>query len=102
LLNVSVGYLLGESFETDPVLRESLGTWNSWVDSTPGLDAGIANRIKKDWQEDYGRSRKQATASLTSQRANNGVMGSADWDKKYQETMKKSKGGNGAQQQGFF
>jgi hypothetical protein len=44
------------------VLRESLGTWNSWVDSTPGLDAGLANRIKKDWQEDYGRSQKQAAA----------------------------------------
>lgn len=102
LLNVSVGYLLGETFETDPVLRESLGTWNYWVDSTPGLDAGIANRIKKDWQEDYGRSRKQAAASLASLRDKNGAMRNADWDKKYQEALKKTKGGNSAEQQRFF
>lgn len=102
LLSVSVGYLLGEAFETDSVLRESLGTWNSWVDSTPGLDAGIANRIKKEWQEDYGRSRKPAAASLVSLRDINGGMRSTDWDKKYQEAMKKTKGGNGAQQQRFF
>jgi transcriptional regulator with XRE-family HTH domain len=102
LLNISVGYLLGEGFETDPVLQESLGTWNSWVDSTTGLDAAIANRIKKDWHDDYSRSRKQAAASIASQRNNNGAMRGADWDKKYQEALKKAKGGNGAQQQGFF
>jgi transcriptional regulator with XRE-family HTH domain len=102
LLNVSVGYLLGETFETDPVLRESLGTWNSWVDSTPGLDAGVANRIKKEWQDDYGRSRKQAAGSLVSPRDNNGVMRGADWDKRYQDAIRNGKGRNGAQQQGFF
>jgi hypothetical protein len=77
-------------------------TWNSWVDSTPGLDAGVANRIKKDWQEDYVRSRKQAAVSLASLRDTNGAMRNADWDKKYQEALKKAKGGNGAKQQGFF
>lgn len=102
LLNVSVGYLLAEAFETDPVLQESLGTWNAWVDSTSGLDAGLANRIKKDWQEDYGRSRKQASASIASQRNNHGAVRAADWDKKYQDALKKGKGGNGAQQQRFF
>ena len=74
----------------------------AFVDSTSGLDAGIANRIKKEWQDDYGRSRKQASASVASQRNNNGAMRATDWDKKYQDALKKSKGGNGAQQQGFF
>ena len=88
LLNVSVGYLLGETFETDPALRESLGTWNNWVESTPGLDAGVANRIKKEWQDEYGRGKKEAAVGVASLRSTNGAMHVGDWDKRYQQEIK--------------
>jgi len=101
LLNVSVGYLLGETFETDPLLRESLGTWNSWVEATPGLDAGIANRIKKDWQDEYARGRKQAVG-VASQRNTNGAMHAGDWDQRYQQATKSGERANAAQQKRLF
>jgi len=47
LLGVSVGYLLGETIETDPVLTESLATWNAWIENTPNIQAAPANRIKR-------------------------------------------------------
>ncbi len=102
LLNVSVGYLVGESFETDPVLRDSLAAWSNWVESTPGLDAGVANRIKREWQEEHGRRRKQAAAGVSSLRSTDEAMRNSDWDKKYQEAPRSRKGGHGAEQKELF
>jgi len=49
------------------------------VDSTPGLDAGVANRIKKEWQDEHGRNRKQAAIGVASLRNTKGAMRDADW-----------------------
>src|SRR2546425_8076838 len=49
LLCVSVGHLLGETIETDPVLTASTATWHSWVDNTTGLDARTAVAIRTEW-----------------------------------------------------
>jgi hypothetical protein len=102
LLKVSVGYLLGETFDTDPVLQGSLGTWNSWVESTTGLDAGVANRIKKEWQDEYVGGRKQAAVGLASLRNTNGAMHAEDWDQRYQQATKSGERANAAQQKRLF
>ncbi len=70
--------------------------------STLGLDACIANRIKRDWQEEQGRNRKQAAGAVASFRASNGAMRIPDWDKKYQEALKAEEGGKRAEQKGLF
>ena len=102
-LGVSVGFLLGETFETDPVLTESLATWNKWVEDTPGLDAAIANRIKKDWHDEYGRGRKQMAGSTSSFRNTVGAMREGDWDSRYQEaTRVKGNNRDRAKQTGLF
>jgi transcriptional regulator with XRE-family HTH domain len=102
LLNVSVGYLLGETVETDPVVSESLATWNSWVDSAPGLDASVTNRIKREWQDGYLRSRKETAVGVVSFRNTKAAMSASDWDKKYQEALRSGKGIKREQQKGFF
>lgn len=100
LLGVSVGYLLGETIETDPVLTESRATWNSWIENAPNLQAAVANRVKRDWQEDYSRTRKEPLAA--SFRNMSGIMREADWDKLYQEALKKERGNHRGQQAGLF
>lgn len=89
LLNVSVGYLLGERTEIDLGIAESLSSWNSWIEKTDQIDAKIANRIKKDWQEEHNFNKKQDT--VLSFRNANGVMREIDWDSRYQEALKAGK-----------
>lgn len=87
-LRVSVGHLLGESQETDPVLTESLASWRSWIDTTPGLDAATAVKIKDDWQEQHAKIRMQLSAA--SFRNSGGAMRAEDWKRLYQEARSSS------------
>ena len=57
ILGESVSYLIGESEEADPIWIESKPSWHAWATTTPGLDAGVAIRIKDDWCDQY-RSQK--------------------------------------------
>jgi transcriptional regulator with XRE-family HTH domain len=100
-LGVSVGYLLGETVDSDPILTESLAAWNTWIESTEKLDARVAIKIKRDWKDEYGKSRRQ-TVGVASFRSINVVMRETDWDKKYQEGLRLVKGDNRAEQQGLF
>jgi transcriptional regulator with XRE-family HTH domain len=91
LLNVSVGYLLGETPEVDPTFVESMNSHRRWIQKTPGLDAGTAQEIADEWKHRYGVNR--AESSLISRRDTQAkrqqvAMSEADWDKLYQEKGK--------------
>ena len=45
-LGERVAFLLGEAEETDSVWIESNASWRSWIEETPGLDAGVALRLR--------------------------------------------------------
>jgi len=45
-LGERVGYLIGESEETDPIWIESHASWRAWIEKTPGVEASTALRIK--------------------------------------------------------
>jgi len=83
LLGVSVGFLLGESQDADPVLTESRATWRARVRETSGLDAEIAVSIQEDWQLSYKRKAHQPT--VASFRNVQKAMTATDWDKLYQQ-----------------
>ena len=59
MLGVSVGYLLGETADSDPVMMQSLASWRSWLDATPGLDASLAMTLRDEWKDEYLRDRRQ-------------------------------------------
>jgi len=99
LLDVSVGYLLGESVDTDPIVTESLCNWRSWVDETTGLEASIANRVKGDWQDEYERTRKEV-AVVSFRKPDKRVMEKIDWDKMYKAAVERRP--NHVQQPGLF
>lgn len=90
-LDVSIGFLLGETSDTDPVIAESLASFRAWTESTTGIEASVANQLCRDWQEEYQRSRREPQlASLRS--IANRALSQADWDRRYQEATKVRKG----------
>jgi transcriptional regulator with XRE-family HTH domain len=84
LLCVSVGYLLGETMETDPVLTASNATWHSWIGSKPELDARTAVHLRTEWMEQH-RKDWQQQRSLRSHRTakSKEPMRERDWDELY-------------------
>jgi transcriptional regulator with XRE-family HTH domain len=90
LLDVSVGYLLGESVETDPIWVESNAAWRRWVDNATSADASIALKIRDDWRHDYGSIKKEQGSEKSLRKAV-GLMREPDWDKAYQNAAKKDR-----------
>jgi transcriptional regulator with XRE-family HTH domain len=90
ILGESVGYLIGESEEADPIWTESKASWHAWATGTPELDASIAIKIKDEWCDQY-RSQK-AQPGVASFRRPVRAMGKTDWDLLYKETLRKPNG----------
>ena len=86
-LGERVAFLLGEEEQNDPVWVESNASWHSWIEKTPGLDAQIVIRMRDDWRNEYAEEKreKQNHASF---RKSSRRMREADWDKRYQRTIK--------------
>ena len=90
ILGESVAYLIGESEEADPIWIESKASWHAWATTTPGLDAGVAIKIKDDWCDQY-RSQK-VQPGVASFRRQVRAMGKTDWDSLYKNELAKSNG----------
>jgi transcriptional regulator with XRE-family HTH domain len=88
LLGISVGYLLGESREADPVWINSHSTWRHWI-RTPGIEAGLAYELKEEWEAGYIRSMGQREPSYASHRNEISARQEKDWDIEYQKRMKR-------------
>lgn len=88
LLGVTVGYLLGESKEADPVWIESHASWRKWI-RTPGIDANLAYELKEEWEAEYVRKTGQHEPSYASHRGSDmTVQSEKDWDRSYQKRSK--------------
>jgi len=46
-LGERVGYLIGESEESDPIWIDSHASWRSWIDKTTGVDAATALKVAR-------------------------------------------------------
>jgi transcriptional regulator with XRE-family HTH domain len=88
LLGVSVGYLLGDSKEADPVWIDSQAAWRKWT-RTPGIEAGLANDIREDWEAEYLLKTGQLEPSYTSHRNEIAPRQEKDWDIEYQKRLKR-------------
>lgn len=86
LLSVSVGYLIGEDEDSDPVLVESKASWYSWAtDGTP-RDLGIAVRIRTKWHDSYKAQKLEESVSSSRKPAK--AMQARDWQALYQKEAK--------------
>jgi transcriptional regulator with XRE-family HTH domain len=87
VLSTSVGFLLGESEESDPIWINSMISWRQWADSSPVI-LKLALELKDDWREEYRiRRAEQSTASF---RKSNEALSVADWDARYLKRKKKA------------
>lgn len=100
-LGERVGYLLGESEESDPVWIQSHMSWRSWIDKTEGIDASVALTIRDTWRREYAMLRRDQV-SVASFRKSVPLMRESDWDKRYQEVRKPRKGNAHALQAGLL
>ena len=86
-LGTTVGFLIGESEEADPIWVESNDSWRKWV-NTSKLDAKIAIDLRDEWRHEYNMNRaEQTTASF---RKSFKALSEVDWDKRYQQRAKKA------------
>lgn len=88
LLGVSVGYLLGDSKEADPVWIDSEASWRKWT-RTPGIEAGLANDIREDWEAQYLLKAGQLEPGYASYRNEIFPRREKDWDIEYQKRAKR-------------
>jgi hypothetical protein len=89
LLRVSVGHLIGESEEDDPIWIESNASWTSWMlDGTP-KDGGITLTIRNEWRANHQAWRSEET--ISSSRKTVRAMKTTDWQKLYRERSPKGK-----------
>jgi transcriptional regulator with XRE-family HTH domain len=88
LLGESVGYLIGESEQADPVLISSQASFHEWVDMNPEVPAREALRMRSAWRDEYRLSKTQPVS--VSFRRRTEPMGVADWDRLYRETHRKA------------
>jgi transcriptional regulator with XRE-family HTH domain len=88
LLGVSVGYLLGDSKEADPVWIDSQASWRKWT-RTPGVEAGLANDIREDWEAEYIMKAGKLEPSYASHRNELLPRHEKDWDIEYQKHLKR-------------
>jgi transcriptional regulator with XRE-family HTH domain len=89
-LGERVGYLIGESEETDPIWIESHASWRAWIEKTPGIEAATALRIKDEWRHEYATTRRERLTA-TSHRSSLKRMTEPDWDKRYQQASNQKK-----------
>jgi hypothetical protein len=81
-LGTSVGYLLGEAEDSDPIWLESNAAWRQWVDSTPEVNASVALAVRDEWRHEFHLNRSEL--STVSFRKSNKALSKVDWDARYQ------------------
>ncbi len=96
LLSTQIGYLMGEAEEADPVWVASMASWRQWIAKTTGIDASVAHAMQENWSDEYRTVTRVHDPSLTSYRSAPQIMKEEDWDARYQQIVKGSRG-----QQGF-
>lgn len=97
-LRVSVGYLLGEAPQVDPIITESRISWVRWLKASPRIDGVLAVEIKEDW-ENEARYARAASIGSARNRVGTTAMKVADWDRRYRKKVEIK--GNGPQQRLF-
>lgn len=91
LLRVSVGHLMGENDEDDPVWVESHASWKSWMLDGSPKDGGVALRMRDTWRAQYDAVKFEE--SIASSRRPLRAMSVLDWQKVYaDQTDGKSSG----------
>src|SRR6266446_6077816 len=84
LLSVRIGYLLGETTESDPVIMQSRASWHAWIEGNPSVEAVYANGVWREWEEEDRQSRR--ASQLASMRSpERKPKSQADWDRRYQK-----------------
>jgi len=91
VLGVTVGYLLGESADSDPILAASMAGGHKWVTSTSGIEARDAMELKELWTENYLRKRHgefltglhNRKSKRNAQQSHLRAMTEEDWDNLY-------------------
>src|SRR5664280_1137696 len=92
-LGATVGYLIGDSEETDPIYVETHASFMRWINSSE-VDAKIAWSVRAEWRQEYGMNRSELTTA--SFRKSFTALTEVDWDQRYQRRLKKA-GTNGTQ-----
>lgn len=92
-LGATVGYLIGDAEETDPIWVETHASWRRWIDSNE-VDAKTAVSLRDEWRYEYGMNRAESTTA--SFRKSFTALSEVDWDQRYQRRTKKA-GANGTQ-----
>ena len=92
-LGVSVGHLLGETRQLDPVIVESTASWNQWLKESGLIDGALAVEIKDEWEGKVMSARAASVGSARNQ-AGTSVMTMADWDRRYQKKARPSRNGS--------
>jgi transcriptional regulator with XRE-family HTH domain len=87
ILNVTVGYLVGETGDADPVWIESMANFHSWIRNTKGVEAAAAFELREEFKTEFHRERhKPALASFRN--STQKAVSEIDWDKRYKQKMK--------------
>ena len=106
ILHVSVGFLLGETEETNPAWVESNATWHEWARNARGLDGSIMVSIRDEWRDQFRENRKLDTSPLSPRRKagangdNSKSMSIDDWNSLYVKRAPRLSGKNA--QNGLF
>jgi hypothetical protein len=98
-LGERVGYLIGESEESDSMWIESNASWRTWIEHTPGIEAAAALGIRDQWRHEYNMARREHLTA-TSHRESVKRMSETDWDKRYQLMHKQKKSAASVKQAG--
>lgn len=85
LLGVSVGYLLGETRDADPIWLQSHASWRSWMRDNPTVEANVAVELWDQWKAEYHPAAR--TPSILSFRDGQKAMTVIDWDKRYKQRL---------------
>jgi transcriptional regulator with XRE-family HTH domain len=88
-LGERVGYLLGETDQSDPVWVESHSSWRRWIDTTPSVEASVALAIRDEWRTEYAESKRQDEVTAASFRKSSILMRETDWDAKYRQAKRR-------------
>jgi len=88
LLGESVGYLICESQELDPVWDESKRSWRAWIHDHPTVQAETAVAVRDEWREEYLFERARGVDVASFRRSKPLPMSESDWDTRYQQRMR--------------
>ena len=69
ILHVSVGFLLGETEETDPIWTESMANWNEWACNSRGLDASVVVALRNEWRDHFREERKLESSPISARQS---------------------------------